>query len=225
VSVTAQSASTVGTSQDAGSAGDAGAIVGAEQNAHGTPQGAPSAANEVVGGANGSSAYTPGLLGGAPSLLTGDLTLLTPPAGPLPVPYPNIGLPALSVPVSGLPVSQIVLRPDVVAGLSIAGSLGGPLVDIDLSLGWSPDGPSATPPAPPIPPDGLTAGHSGSSKPATPSAGGAALISWGSDGSSGLDALNGNPAGTSPDWLNSFLNHLGQNANPNANIRVRPSAS
>jgi len=43
-----------------------------------------------------------------------------------------------------------------------------------------------------------------------------------------VDSLDGGVAGNSKDWLDDFLNHLGQDEtlwNPNAGIRVRPSSA
>jgi hypothetical protein len=61
---------------------------------------------------------------------------------------------------------------------------------------------------------------------ARPDAGEAAVIDWGSAGLGTSNQLGSSDE--SQDWLDDFLNHLGQNQtqrNPNAGISVRPTAA
>jgi hypothetical protein len=61
---------------------------------------------------------------------------------------------------------------------------------------------------------------------ARPDAGEAAVIDWGSAGLGTSNQLGSSDE--SQDWLDDFLNHLGQNQtqrNPNAGISVRPNAA
>jgi len=154
----------------------------------------------------GGPTITLGPLGNVPSILSGDM-------------------PAAMSPAANPPQS-IVVGPNVARSAQNSareGDLGGSFVGLGLSLGWSNDAATAPAVAPP-PADAPAAGHHSSSVNAaagTPNAGKPAVIAWDS-------SLDVGPAGASQDWLDDFINHLGQNEtvwNPNAGIRVRPTVA
>jgi hypothetical protein len=94
-------------------------------------------------------------------------------------------------------------------------------------LGGNLSGPSAIPPFVAASESSLAEHHSRLSNApgARPDAGETAAIDWGSPGLGTLDQLGS--SNDSQDWLDDFLNHLGQNQtqrNPNAGISVRPTA-
>jgi hypothetical protein len=140
----------------------------------------------------------------APGLV---VAVAAPPAGPVAIPYPNLAAGPTAT---------------TVRGAARDSNLGGSFVTLDPLTATGPTLPPAGEETP-------SAGHQGSSAKPTgvDNSGGSAVIAWDSDGNS---VLNGDSAlsGGSQDWLDDFLNHRGQNEtlwNPNAGIRVRPSAT
>jgi hypothetical protein len=143
---------------------------------------------------------------------------------------PQVASPAASPPVaSGLPgaapVSSSVL-PSAVTQPPTPGSfvtIGSPLT---ANLGGNLSGSSAVPRFAAGPEPSAAEHHSRPLKTpgARPDAGEAPTIDWGSARVGALDRLGSSNA--SQDWLDDFLNHLGQNEtqrNPNAGIRVHPT--
>jgi hypothetical protein len=131
-----------------------------------------------------------------------------PPAGPIAIPYPDLAtaLTALAT-VSGVPLDS---------------NPGGCTVTDDLLTATGST-------LPPTGDETSPAGHHGSS--ANPAgagkAAGAAVIAWDADGNSMLERDSAELGG-SQDWLDDFLNRRGQSQtqwNPNAGIRVRPTAT
>jgi hypothetical protein len=161
---------------------------------------AQAARSEVADAAAG----WPAVSGVAPGLV---VAVAAPPAGPVAIPYPNLAAGPTAT---------------TVRGAARDSNLGGSFVTLDPLTATGPTLPPAGEETP-------SAGHQGSSAKPTgvDNSGGSAVIAWDSDGNS---VLNGDSAlsGGSQDWLDDFLNHRGQNEtlwNPNAGIRVRPSAT
>jgi hypothetical protein len=140
----------------------------------------------------------------------------------------QISTPANPAVGSGLPIGALVSG----TTLSFAAPTSGSFVTLGSALttdlGGNLSGPSAipayVPASEPSPVD-----HSSkllNTSEARPDAGEATVIDWGSEG---LGTLNQLGSSEEPqDWLNDFVNHLGQNQtqrNPNAGISVRPTAA
>jgi hypothetical protein len=120
-----------------------------------------------------------------------------------------------------VPVSGIVLGsgapPQSVSSSQRPGYVGGSFVNI------GPSGSGVVPPpaATSVDPSPAGRGSRSDTLGSRPDAGGAPTIDWGSERSGALDHLTSSK--DSQDWLDDFLNHLGQNEmqrNPNAGIRV-----
>ena len=136
-------------------------------------------------------------------VVPGLVVAAAPPAGPLSIPYPNLAGNGAAPPA---------------ANRLLSGNLAGSFVTL---------GSGAPVNAPPAGEDAAGAGQQGSraNPSATPNGAGAAVIAWNAERNAAVDGL---ASGTSQDWLDDFLNHLGQNEtqwNPNAGIRVRPTAA
>ena len=136
---------------------------------------------------------------------------------------------------AGNPPQSILVGPDPVRSAQNSmpkGDLGGSFVGLGLPLGWSSDAataPAAAPPSSEPAADAPAAWHHSSivNAAGTRSAGKSAVIAWDGGQISALDgSLATGSSGASQDWLDDFINHLGQNEavwNPNAGIRVRPT--
>ena len=139
--------------------------------------------------------------------------------------------PSAATPFRGAPTSDIILSVPITPPAANPGGVGGSLITLgaaldwtDAALDWTGEGPApaVTPPA--ASDDAPAAGHHGSS--AKPAAA-APTIAWDSQRVGDVDGFGGGVAGAAQDWLDDFVNHLGQNEttwNPNAGIRVRPNA-
>ncbi|HVC56950.1 MAG TPA: hypothetical protein VND95_13400, partial [Stellaceae bacterium] len=125
-------------------------------------------------------------------------------------------------------LSSILVGPDLLPPVAAAPSNG--LEGGFVSLGGGPNASSDTF----APPAGGPLGsadlpspaphHSDDKPPAGAKNGKPATIAWDSSGFGNADSLDGGLSGNSQDWLNDFLNHLGQDEtlwNPNAGLRVR----
>jgi hypothetical protein len=129
---------------------------------------------------------------------------------------------------AGLPESTIVVGPEL-----LTQKPGFPADDFKgafVSLGEPLAGPDAGPAAPAAPPasDDLPPAPPHHSDPRLPPSEnpGTATIAWDNGGVGRFDAFGSDLAGGSQNWLNDFLNHLGQDEaqwNPNAGLRVRPN--
>jgi hypothetical protein len=121
--------------------------------------------------------------------------------------------------------SSIVVGPDLLADAAgalpddPAGSFQ-PFTAADSGAAAPPVADADVPPAAP---------HHSDPRPATTQKPGAvAKIAWNGKGIDSLRQLGADPARGSRDWLNDFLNHLGQEQalwDPNAGLRVRPGGT
>jgi hypothetical protein len=173
----------------------------------------------------------PGLSNGVPTAAAGDPPLIVPMASN-----------ALASTVSALvnaPVLGTVFgstAPQQSAS-EHGGDLGGSFVNLESSLTQSPNlggvlqAPGIALPFAVAQIDLSMTGYqarSSSAPAAQPNAGQAAIIDWGSNRISALDQLGTVSSKETSDWLDDFLNHLGQTElqrNPNAGIRVRPAST
>jgi hypothetical protein len=127
----------------------------------------------------------------------------------------SAALPIGTPPVSGIVVGPAPVRSAVNQPQPI--NLGGSRADLGLAPGWSVNGTGGLPISAPLPDDEAPLNGSHSSN--------GPVISWNSDGVASLEGLASHSTGTSQEWLDDFLNHLGNGAtsNPNAGIRVLPT--
>jgi hypothetical protein len=196
----------------------------ADTGGFGAPATAPASAPAT--GTKGHTATTAAATG-----LGGDAVTFGPLGNPLSA-LPSDAL-ATSIIVSP-PPSSVVVAPDTVhseQNATYEAYFGGNFVDFGAPLGWSSNA-AAAPAAPSLPPadiaDVPAAGPDSPRvvAPAAPNAGKAAVIAWNTDHIVGLDSFDAGSPGRSGDWLNDFVNHLGQSEdvwNPNAVIRVWPT--
>jgi hypothetical protein len=175
-------------------------------------------------------------LSAAPDLSTLPGPVLAPPSGPVPVPYPlSVDAVGGQDKPAGIGVALGTAAPAAAPNAAPRDSyLGGsfialgplPSVAMDLGNDWS-TSPGVTLPSSLATPetDPAPLRHSHSSTPA-PSA--KPAIAWDGDGSSLFNGAQTGDAGQPQDWLQDFLNHLGQEEsrwNPNAGLRLRPAGT
>jgi hypothetical protein len=132
--------------------------------------------------------------------------------------------------LSSLTQSDIVVKPTIAGLLLRSGDLIGSFVELNMSLGWSDDIAAEQSGAPSAPiEDPATAQSEWSTAPAPSShASAKPQIAWDGDQTGAVKSVDREGAGPSQEWLDDFLNNLGQNGsanNPNAGIRIRPNAA
>jgi hypothetical protein len=135
-------------------------------------------------------------------------------------------------------IASLIANAPVVSGLSGATPVASttltgqsfvtPVSVLTADLGGNLSGPSEIPPFVAASEPSQVANHSRllSTSGARPDAGEATVIDWGSEGLGTFNQLGSSDE--SRDWLDDFLNHVGQNQtqrNPNAGISVRPTAA
>ena len=135
-------------------------------------------------------------------------------------------------------IASLIANAPVVSGLSGATPVASttltgqsfvtPVSALTADLGGNLSGPSAIPPFVAATEPSPVENHSRllNTSGARPDAGEATVIDWGSEGVGTFNQLGSSDE--SRDWLDDFLNHVGQNPtqrNPNAGISVRPTAA
>ena len=191
----------------------------------GLPQ--PAVDASVSTGDSGASTGAPAAVaqaGGVQGLPPGLTTVLAitppaPPAGPLPIPYPNL---SATVSVASLAASDVVTGAQAAGHGAIFGEFGGSIASVG-TIDWSDDFAASAPPPPASDPTADAASDAHGSRTVPPAGG--AQIAWNSGDAGALDGIR-STANAATDWLDDFVNHLGQKEaqwNPNSAIRVLPT--